>query len=67
LWAWAVHGAHLYSRLEDAYGRGGLWRLPLRDELRRHWRAVQHHLGPLGPAVAVGPLLARHGAELMLP
>jgi hypothetical protein len=65
VWAWATHRAYLYCRLDDAYGRGGLWRLPLCSELRRHWHAAQHHLGPLEPVAAVGLLLARHGAKLM--
>ena len=62
VWAWAMHQAYLYCRLDDAYGRGGLWRLPLRDELCRHWRAAQRHLGPLRLLAAVSLLLAeRHG------
>jgi hypothetical protein len=65
LWAWAVHGAHLYSCLDDVYGRGGLWRLPLRHELQRRWRAIQHRLGPLEPVVAV-VLLAGQSADLAL-
>jgi hypothetical protein len=63
-WAWAMHHAYLYCRLDDTYGHGGLWRLPLRRELRRHWRAAQRHLGLLEPVVAVALLLARQGAEL---
>jgi hypothetical protein len=66
LWAWAVHRGYLYSRLDDADARGGLWRLPLRHELRRHWQAAQSHLGPLGPVAAVGLLLARQNVELVL-
>ena len=63
-WAWAMHHAYLYCRLDDTYGHGGLWRLPLRRELRRHWRAAQRHLGLLEPVIAVALLLARQGAEL---
>ncbi len=48
-----MHRAYLYYRLDEAYGRGGLWRLPLRHELRRHWRAVQTHLGPLRTVIVV--------------
>ena len=49
VWAWATCHGYLYCRLDDAYGRGGLWRAPLRHELRRHWRAIQPHLGPSAP------------------
>jgi hypothetical protein len=58
LWAWATCHGYLYCRLDDADGRGGFWRLPLRPELRRHWRAIQTHLHPLGAVAAIGPLLA---------
>ena len=66
VWAWAMHQAYLYCRLDDAYGRGGLWRLPLRCELRRHWHVVQRHLGPLKPVATVALLLAQHSADLAL-
>jgi hypothetical protein len=65
-WAWAPHRAYLYCRLDDAYGRGGLWRLPFRCELRRHWHVVQRHLGPLEPVAAFGLLFARYGVDLAL-
>jgi hypothetical protein len=65
-WAWAPHRAYLYCRLDDAYGHGGLWRLPLRHELQRRWRTVRHHLGPLEPVVVVVLLLTRQSANLAL-
>jgi hypothetical protein len=67
LWAWAAHRAYLYCRLDDAYGQGGLWRVPLRHELRRHWRVVQRYLGPLELAAVVGLLLTHHGAKFTPP
>jgi hypothetical protein len=66
VWAWATHHAYLYCRLDDTYGHGGLWRAPLRHELRRHWRAAQNHLGPLGPVAADGLLLAKRHVDLTL-
>ena len=52
LWAWATHHGYLYCRLDDAYDRGGLWRAPLRHELRRYWRAARTYLGPISLAAA---------------
>jgi hypothetical protein len=50
VWTWARRGGWLYARLHDAYGPGGIWRLPLSKQIRRAWRAIIRHLGPMGLA-----------------
>jgi hypothetical protein len=63
VWTWATHRAYLYCRLDDTYGRGGLWRLPLRHELRRHWCAVQRYLSPLKLVATVALLLVKRRGD----
>jgi hypothetical protein len=51
VWCWAWHDGCLYARLDDVHAKGGLWRVAVGDDLRKIWKAIARHLGPLGGAI----------------
>jgi hypothetical protein len=53
-WHWAVHDAHLWGRLEDAHGCGGVWRVRFTTALSAAWGAISRHLGPTGVTLLAG-------------